>query len=248
MDKIQKIAQALDESSFSRINELEINPIRGNFDARHLREIHAYIFQDAQKFNPQYRPGELREISTGYWSRVRELSTKEKYLVVYADRSESRMLEKILRDFGGPESLKGLDLELFAEKMAKFYGDLDYLHPFWDGNSRTLRVFTRQLALEAGFTLDWNMAKRDIRSRDVVYVARDKEVTDRKYPDMKSGIVHSMEEAETCIVLYKSHKDSPSLKDIIRESTTLLEVSREQRQEVTRSANRDRGMEPDFSF
>ncbi len=35
---------------------------------------------------------------------------------------------------------------------------LDYLHPCSEGNSCTLRTFTRQLAREAGFDLNWSVS------------------------------------------------------------------------------------------
>jgi hypothetical protein len=40
-----------------RISELHEEPIRGNFDAEHLKAIHAHIFQDF----PQHQPGVVRD-------------------------------------------------------------------------------------------------------------------------------------------------------------------------------------------
>jgi fido (protein-threonine AMPylation protein) len=39
--------------------------------------------------------------------------------------------------------------------LAGLYADLDHARGFYEGNSRTLREFTRSLAEAAGFTLDW---------------------------------------------------------------------------------------------
>ena len=43
------------ECSFNRLVELIDNPIVGDFDAFHLRQIHEYLFQDIYYFAGQYR-------------------------------------------------------------------------------------------------------------------------------------------------------------------------------------------------
>jgi fido (protein-threonine AMPylation protein) len=45
--------------------------------------------------------------------------------------------------------------------MAQLYVDLDRIHPFHEGNSRTLREFTRSLALAAGYDLSWTSTNVD---------------------------------------------------------------------------------------
>jgi hypothetical protein len=68
--------------------------------------------------------------------------------------------------------------------MAQLYGDLDYWHPFVEGNSRTLRTFTRQWARQASFVLDWGLSKPTEAPRDRLYIARDREVLTRAFPDL----------------------------------------------------------------
>lgn len=50
---------------------------------------------------------------------------------------------------------KGLDLEDFIESITDFYCVTNNLHPFREGNGRTQRVFLSQLALEAGYEMDF---------------------------------------------------------------------------------------------
>jgi hypothetical protein len=71
--------------------------------------------------------------------------------------------------------------------MAKAYGDLDYLHPFSEGNSRTLRSFTKQLAEHVGHHLDWSATNADAVTRDNLYMARDIEVLHRAFPDIEAA-------------------------------------------------------------
>jgi cell filamentation protein len=214
---------AIDELSFWRVRQLRANPIKGNFDAAHLIEVHRYIFQDAPKIDPQFVPGELRPVADD-WAKTLALSSKDgsEPRVYYSAASDIyKDLDKILKDFGGPDSLKGLPTEQFAERMAKLYGDLDYLHSLREGNSRTLREFTRQLAFEAGFDLQW-VGSTAPEVRDTVYVARAREVIARRFPEIKDGKEGHTKQARALQWFYRRHEAGKSLKDFILEATTLL--------------------------
>jgi hypothetical protein len=58
------------------------------------------------------------------------------------------------------------------------------LTDFTKGNSWTLREFTRELADEAGFKLDWVSASVGSAERNALYVARDLAVLERAFPDL----------------------------------------------------------------
>jgi fido (protein-threonine AMPylation protein) len=70
--------------------------------------------------------------------------------------------------------LRGLDPDRFAARLAYFYSELDSTHPFPEGNSRTLRQFTADLALAAGYELDWEPTGLTEDTRNALYVARDR--------------------------------------------------------------------------
>jgi cell filamentation protein len=44
--------------------------------------------------------------------------------------------------------------KLLAEKLAEILDNINYLHPFREGNGRTQREFLRRLALEKGLTIN----------------------------------------------------------------------------------------------
>jgi cell filamentation protein len=69
--------------------------------------------------------------------------------------------------------LRGLDADAMAKRLAYFYGELDAIHAFRDGNSRTLRAFTADLAEKAGHRLDWTRAAQAGEDRQRLYHARD---------------------------------------------------------------------------
>lgn len=50
---------------------------------------------------------------------------------------------------------KNLDMNDFVEEITDFYCVTNNLHPFREGNGRTQRVFLSQLALNAGYEMDF---------------------------------------------------------------------------------------------
>ncbi len=46
----------------------------------------------------------------------------------------------------------------FVERLAHYYCEINMLHPFRLGNGIAQRIFFEQLALHAGFSLDWREA------------------------------------------------------------------------------------------
>lgn len=51
--------------------------------------------------------------------------------------------------------LCGLPRDTFIERLSWFYGEINVLHPFRLGNGLTQRIFFEQLAIHAGYLLDW---------------------------------------------------------------------------------------------
>jgi cell filamentation protein len=169
--------------TFWRIIELDQKPVRGSFDLAHLKEINRRIFQDLPGAGfPDVRPGEFRPpVPEGKdWYKNRGLSTVEgTFFVAY-----SRMDDQVVADMSAalanaaPEKLRGKRTDEFTAAIAELYVTLDHAHPFADGNSRTLRSFTKQLANEAGFTIDWERFNQSPAGRDILYIARDLSVNE----------------------------------------------------------------------
>jgi hypothetical protein len=119
------------------------------------------------------------------WNKARELEGYgPSHVVRYVHEDVEARIDTILKDFGGPDTLRGMTAEVAAGPLAKLYGDLDHAHGFYEGNSRTLREFTRELAAAAGFTLDWRRVGTDAAARNALYVARDVAVLERAYPGL----------------------------------------------------------------
>ena len=204
--------------SYARIEELERDPVKGNFDAAHLKEIHRRILQDM----PHYAPGEYRPDADGY-SKARALeSSGHRYYVNYPGRGHGEAIDKTLGDFGGSAALRGLSADEFSAKMAKLYADLDHQHPFVEGNSRTLRTFTAQLARDAGYDLDWKRANGSVAGRDRLYIARDVEVVKRAYSGLdeaRAMATNNRDEYEAYTLVLAPFGKTASLQQVIKNAT-----------------------------
>ncbi|HIG8797133.1 TPA: putative adenosine monophosphate-protein transferase Fic [Raoultella terrigena] len=51
--------------------------------------------------------------------------------------------------------LSGLDRRAFITRLSWYYGEINVLHPFRLGSGLAQRIFFEQLAIHAGFILDW---------------------------------------------------------------------------------------------
>jgi cell filamentation protein len=191
MNEEQRRAKAEAELCELRIIELRLRPVQGNFDADHLKEINRRIFQDLPDLGfKDVTPGIYRpEVATGKdWMKMRGLeSAPGSFFVAYSkmDAASLKRLDAVL-EAADPVRLSSLSTKDFTQAIAKLYSELDYIHPFPDGNSRTLRAFTSQLATEAGYDIDWTRFAESPAGRDILYIARDLAV----FPFAKAQIEH----------------------------------------------------------
>ncbi|MQY30889.1 Fic/DOC family protein [Nocardia aurantia] len=57
--------------------------------------------------------------------------------------------------------LRGLGREPFLDRLTYYFGEVNALHPFREGNGRTQRAFWGQLAREAGHPIRWQRLERE---------------------------------------------------------------------------------------
>jgi cell filamentation protein len=116
------------------------------------------------------------------------------------DKAAQARLDEVLKG-ANPTELSKLKTAEFSQAVGNLYVQMDYIHPFKDGNSRTLREFTRQLAETSGYTLDWERFNRSPGGRDTLYIARDLGVNELALPNIrqagtKRDVVLSMDQLE----------------------------------------------------
>lgn len=132
--------------SAHRLMQLMIKPIRGKFGIVHLRRIHEYIFQDLYDFAGKFREEDITKGST--------IFCKSQFI--------QHNLEILLDELKAENHLANLDKNAFIKRLAYYMAELNILHPFREGNGRTIREFIRQLALKNGYDLDWSQIEGDL--------------------------------------------------------------------------------------
>jgi cell filamentation protein len=114
------------------------SPVHPGYDLPHLCAIHQRIFGDIYNWAGQIRTVGIAKGSLFCLPQYIETSAAE---IFRALRSEN-----FLRD---------LDREAFIARLAHYLGEVNAVHPFREGNGRTLRALFEHLARDAGFTLAW---------------------------------------------------------------------------------------------
>lgn len=61
--------------------------------------------------------------------------------------------------------LRGLDEQMFARRLGFFFGWINKIHPFREGNGRSQRVLIDQLAGIQGFGIEWNAISPDAMAK-----------------------------------------------------------------------------------
>lgn len=148
----QKLYDAEVEYTTGRCAQLENEPITGNFDFKHLKAIHKYIFQDIYSWAGQPRNGDIAKGNT--------LFCLSQNIDSYAAEVFSKFASDCFFYKSHPD--------MFAEKLADHYADLNCLHPFREGNGRTQREFARELCLVCDYVFDLNCATQ----KDMVLASR----------------------------------------------------------------------------
>ena len=173
-----------------RLAELSGRPPDPTFDETHLRSIHRHVFQDLpRKGLHEHHPGEFRP-ATGEgadWIKHRQLETLPTRLFVPYSPMDEGARENLNRELSAISvyGLRSLTRDHLATELASLYARLDYLHPFHEGNSRTLRFFFTQLADECDHRFDWEKLSVTPQKRDQLYVARDVAVLHQALPHVR---------------------------------------------------------------
>jgi cell filamentation protein len=121
--------------------ELAKQPLKGRFGIAHLKNIHRHIFRDVYPFAGKLRLEDVWKGNTFF--------CKSEYI--------EENLNILLAKLKNENFLRGLNAEEFAERASFYLAELNMIHPFREGNGRTLREFIRCLALEVGYDFDWSL-------------------------------------------------------------------------------------------
>ena len=122
--------------------------------------LHRHLFQDVYEWAGRTRTVDIAKSNSMFC------------LAAYVDPELGKRLAAIRAEHG----LRGLDATLFAARAAEHCSELNAIHPFREGNGRSLRAFLVVLGRQAGHEVKiqhidadhWNQASRDsFRNGDV---------------------------------------------------------------------------------
>ena len=123
----------------NRSEILHKNPIKVEY-GYDLLKIHKFLFQDVYKW-----AGEVRMVEIAKGGR--------QFLPLHSFDSAFAYIDKLLVEFC---AIKSTDKTSIAKKLAEILDNVNFLHPFREGNGRTQREFIRLLAGQKGYDLDLN--------------------------------------------------------------------------------------------
>lgn len=123
----------------ARLLQLSQQPLDGTLDLAHLLRIHHAIFQDVYDWAGQLRTVDISR-GTSRFANVRQI-------VPYAQAMFTKLASE--------QWLQKCGREDFAKRLAHYLSEINALHPFREGNGRAQRAFASQLAMRAGYALDY---------------------------------------------------------------------------------------------
>ena len=135
------------EEEITLIKQMELlkNPIKGNFSKAHLMNIHKFIFEDIYPFAGKIRKEQISKADT----------------LFYPPNLIDRELDKVFAKIKEKNMLKETDEEKVYDNLAYVMAELNIIHPFREGNGRSIREFIRLMAKRMGYDLNWGNVEKE---------------------------------------------------------------------------------------
>ena len=145
------------EEEITLIKQMELlkNPIKGNFSKAHLMNIHKFIFEDIYPFAGKIRREQISKADTMF----------------YPPNLIDRELDKVFAKIKEKNMLRETDEEKVFDNLAYVMAELNIIHPFREGNGRSIREFIRLMAKRMGYDLNWgNVDKEELLEASILSV------------------------------------------------------------------------------
>lgn len=121
------------------------SPIRGRFTKTHLCRIHRFLFSDIYSFAGHLRGEQIAKADTWF----------------YPPTMIDQELQKICGLIQQEHYWNKAADDVFIDRLAFVMAELNIIHPFREGNGRSIREFIRELALYNGIVLNWGNVDRE---------------------------------------------------------------------------------------
>lgn len=135
--------------------QFEQSPFPEQLDFSYYKRLHQFLFGQLYSWAGTVRTVDLRKQHTRFCP---------------SDEIES-LAEAMFSRLASMHYFCGLPRHSFLKELTDFYASLNYLHPFREGNGRTQRVYFRQLAIRAGYHLDFSAIDGDLMMLATIHAA-----------------------------------------------------------------------------
>ena len=165
-----------------RLSDLSENPMTGNYDINHLCSMHRYIFSDLYAWAGVFRTIDIEKAEPVLGGISIEYCPHSKI---------EHTLEKYLKEMQAINWLK-LPRNEQAEGFSKYFALIWQIHPFREGNTRTVTHFCCQYADSVNMMIDRQVFQRNseyLRSALVAARAVFYDLGDRSQPQHLYRIV-----------------------------------------------------------
>ncbi|MGZ0145394.1 Fic/DOC family protein [Rhodococcus qingshengii] len=153
-----KLRQFEERAASVRLIAAKLDPIRGSYDYNHLKAIHRALFQDVYDWAGEERTGPLSQMSKSGPAVVHYPPGDPRApMVNYGYYPAPAIVDAAnlqFRRLAKHDLLRGRDREEFLSGLAEHWGEINTIHSFREGNTRTQFVFFSELARHAGYELD----------------------------------------------------------------------------------------------
>ena len=140
----EKLAKVEAQITFAKTVMLEENPVEGSFDFDHLKRIHEFLLCDLYEWAGQVRTVDISKKRTKFLDAAS------------IEKIANKCFSKVAEGY-----LENLSFEDFAKRIAEFYNDVNYIHPFREGNGRTQRIYFTQLIRHYGYDINFSEVDTD---------------------------------------------------------------------------------------
>jgi len=144
--------------TFAGLLELQITELQGDFDKKHFLGLHKFLFGKLYSFAGEIRKEDIYKGETMFcsWQYVDE-------------QLDNVFKQKIKLE----KNLKGTKEDI-VNYLVYLITELNIIHPFREGNGRTIREFIRILAKKYGYETNWqNLEKNELLDAMILSVKDD---------------------------------------------------------------------------
>lgn len=135
------------EEEFVAVKQLVLlqEPIKGRFTMTHLLRIHRFLFEDVYPFAGHLRREQISKGDT----------------LFYPPNMIEQELRRVFREIHERGMLREAKSEVQFQNLSHVMAELNIIHPFREGNGRSIRELIRCMALMYGRFINWGNTDRD---------------------------------------------------------------------------------------